>query len=130
MKKQELAPGIVIIRDVLTADECKQMITFAEARGFDPPTINSLGVQRLHRQTRNNDRFIHDDFDLVKRLWSRVEEFVPRMLAGRPVRGLNVRFRYYRYTPGRRFTWHFDGSFARPNGGESAHLHDLSERRI
>jgi hypothetical protein len=39
MKKQELAPGIVIIRDVLTADECKQMITFAEARGFDPATI-------------------------------------------------------------------------------------------
>jgi prolyl 4-hydroxylase len=116
MKRQELAPSIFTIRDVLTADECQQMIAFAEQRGFDAATINALGVQRLDKDTRNNDRVIDDDFELAKRLWSRVEKFMPRMLSGRPVRGLNERFRYYRYTPGQRFAWHFDGSFARPNG--------------
>jgi prolyl 4-hydroxylase len=116
MKRQELAPSIFTIRDVLTADECQQMIAFAEQRGFDAATINALGVQRLDKDTRNNDRVIDDDFELAKRLWSRVEKFMPRLLSGRPVRGLNERFRYYRYTPGQRFAWHFDGSFARPNG--------------
>jgi hypothetical protein len=116
MKRQELAPSIFTIRDVLTADECQQMIAFAEQRGFDAATINALGVQRLDKDTRNNDRVIADDFELAKRLWNRVEKFMPRLLTGRPVRGLNERFRYYRYTPGQRFAWHFDGSFARPNG--------------
>lgn len=116
MERQDLAPGIFTISDVLTADECRQMIAFAEERGFDPATINAFGVQRLDQKTRNNDRVIDDDFDLARRLWTRVEDVMPRMLTGRPVRGLNERFRYYRYTPGQRFDWHFDGSFARPNG--------------
>ena len=116
MERQDLAPSIFTISGVLTADECQQMIAFAEERGFDAATINAFGVQRLDKDTRNNDRVIDDDFDFARRLWNRVEEFVPHMLAGRPVRGLNERFRYYRYTPGQRFAWHFDGSFARPNG--------------
>lgn len=116
MKRQELAPSIFTIRGVLTADECQQLIAFAEGRGFDPATINAFGVQRRDEETRNNDRVIDDDFDLARRLWSRVEVFMPHILAGRPVRGLNERFRYYRYTPGQRFAWHFDGAFARPNG--------------
>src|SRR5688572_27727048 len=119
MKRQELAPGIFTIRGVLTVGECQQRIAFAEARGFDPATINALGVQRRDPDTRNNDRVIDDDFDLARRLWSRVETFMPPLLLGRPVRGLNERFRYYRYTPGQRFAWHFDGSFARPNGEAS-----------
>jgi hypothetical protein len=35
---------------------------------------------------------------------------------GRQVRGLNERLRYYRYTPGQRFAWHYDGAFGRDNG--------------
>lgn len=120
MKRRKLAPGIFTIRGVLTADECQQVIAFAEERGFDPATINDeFGVQRPDEETRNNDRVIVDDFELARRLWSRVEKFMPPMLDGRPVRGLNERFRYYRYNPGQRFTWHFDGSFRRPNGEES-----------
>ena len=119
MKRQDRAPGIFTITGVLTADECQQMIASAEARSFDPATINAFGVQRRDVNTRNNDRLIDDDFDLARRLWSRVEEFMPRTLLGRPVLGFNERFRYYRYTPGQRFDWHFDGHFTRPNGEKS-----------
>lgn len=33
------------------------------------------------------------------------------MLAGWPVQGLNSYFRFYRYAPGQRFSWHCDRSF-------------------
>jgi hypothetical protein len=32
---------------------------------------------------------------------------------------LNERFRYYRYGPGQKFDWHFDGPFTRENGDSS-----------
>ena len=38
---------------------------------------------------------------------------------GREIRGLNERFRYYRYTRGQRFAWHHDGYFERSNGERS-----------
>lgn len=119
MKRHDIAPGIFTIRGVLTADECRQQIAFAEKRGFDAAPINAFGVERLDKETRNNDRAIVDDVGLAKWLWSRVEGFVPRMLAGRSVRGLNERLRFYRYAPGQRFSWHWDGSFARANGEAS-----------
>lgn len=116
MEKQALATGIFTISDVLTADECRQLIALAERRGFQAATVNAIDGPRLDKEMRNNDRMIEDDFDLAKLLWSRIRKFVPRTLLGTRVRGLNERFRYYRYTPGQRFDWHFDGSFVRPNG--------------
>jgi 2-oxoglutarate-Fe(II)-dependent oxygenase superfamily protein len=116
MQRQDLTPSIFTLDGVLTADECREMIAFANARGFDPATINAWDGPRLDKEARNNDRVIVDDLDLARRLWARVHEFIPRMLAGRQVRGLNERFRFYRYTPGQRFSWHADAAFARDNG--------------
>jgi len=113
MKRRKITSAIFTIHDVLTADQCQQTIEFAEERGFDPATINAFGVQRRDEESRNNDRLIDDDFELAKRLWHRVEKFMAAMLFGRPALGLNEGFRYYRYTPGQRFTWHFDSRFTR-----------------
>src|SRR5688572_18138188 len=104
MERQDLAPSISTISHVLPADACRQMIALAEERGFDAAPIKAFAVDRLDNETRNNGRAIVDDFDLAKRIWSRVEEFVPRMLADRPVRGLNERFRFYRYAPGQQLS--------------------------
>jgi hypothetical protein len=70
----------------------------------------------LDREVRNNDRVIVDDVTLAERVWNRVDAFVPRMLLGRQVRGLNERFRFYRYAPGQKFSWHADAPFQRENG--------------
>lgn len=119
MEKQALASGIFTIDGVLTADECRQMIALAEQRGFDEATINAVDGPRLDKEMRNNQRAIVDDFDIARRIWSRVRKFIPRTQLGAPVHGLNERLRFYRYTPGQRFSWHFDGSFVRPNGERS-----------
>jgi hypothetical protein len=116
MERQDLTASIFTIGGVLTAEECREMIAFANERGFDPATINAWDGPRLDKEARNNDRVITDNLDLARRLWSRVHEFIPRMRSGRQVRGLNERFRFYRYTPGQRFSWHADAPFARENG--------------
>jgi predicted 2-oxoglutarate/Fe(II)-dependent dioxygenase YbiX len=41
------------------------------------------------------------------------------MQQGREIRGLNERFRFYRYTEGQVFRWHHDGYFERDNGEQS-----------
>jgi prolyl 4-hydroxylase len=116
MKRQDLTPSIFTISDVLTLVECMHLIAFADAQGFEVATINAWDGPRLDTETRSNDRVIVDDFDLAERIWKRIKEFVPPMRLGRQARGLNERFRFYRYAPGQRFSWHADAPFARNNG--------------
>ncbi|WP_129782003.1 2OG-Fe(II) oxygenase family protein [Peristeroidobacter soli] len=106
MERHDLAPGIFTISDVLTADECQQLIALAEQRGFDTSPD----------ETRGNDRTIVDDVDLAKRIWSRVEPHAPRMLDDWVARALNERFRIYRCVPGQRLSWRGDGTYAAADG--------------
>src|SRR5262245_53485629 len=96
MERREIAQGIFTISGVLTSEECLEMIGLAGRNGFTAAPINSLGGTRVDKETRSNDRTIIDDPQIASRLWERVQEFVPPFLAGRQVRGLNERFRFYR----------------------------------
>jgi hypothetical protein len=116
MERRQVTPSIFTISAVLSSTECQQMINFADAQGFDTATINAWDGPRLDTEVRNNDRVIVDDPSLADRIWSRIETFVPSMLLGRQVRGLNERFRFYRYAPGQKFSWHSDAPFRRENG--------------
>lgn len=116
MERQELTPNIFTISGVLSSTECQQLVAFAEAQGFDAATINAWDGPRLDKDARSNDRVIADDLALAMQVWNRVKAFVPRMLLGRQVRGLNERFRFYRYAPGQKFSWHADAPFQRENG--------------
>lgn len=88
----------------------------AESSGFEIATINAWDGPRVDMNTRNNDRVIIDDVALARDIWARVADHIPNVHSGRQVRGLNERFRFYRYTRGQRFAWHADGPFARNNG--------------
>lgn len=116
MKRTELSASVFTIDDVLSPDECQAMIARAESTGFELATINAWDGPRVDRETRNNDRLIIDDAHLAHDVWIRVSAHIPQVRTGRQVRGLNERFRFYRYTPGQRFHWHSDGPFSRDNG--------------
>jgi len=58
------------------------------------------------------DQKFHDD------LWERVKAFVPDRVGGKKVRGINRRFRVYRYVPGAEYRCHIDGAW--PPSGLSA----------
>ena len=125
MRKELLAgEDVFVIRDFLSADECRQFITRSEAAGFDDAPINAgLAGQVVRKDVRNNDRVMFDDVPLARELWDRVKPFVPATLDVGFNRwaavGLNERFRFYRYAPGQRFNWHFDGCFERDSREES-----------
>jgi hypothetical protein len=114
--RTDLADKLFTIDAVLSHAECRAMVERAEAVGFDIATINAWEGPRVDTTVRNNDRVILDDVALASELWGRVRERIPPLRGGRQVRGLNERFRFYRYTPGQKFAWHSDGPFQRENG--------------
>jgi hypothetical protein len=116
MQRRDVDHGIFCIDDLLSADDCETLIARAEAIGFEPALINTRSGEKRDERTRDNDRVIFDDTDCAAMLWKRVRQELSEFRAGRQARGLNERFRVYRYAPGQSFDWHSDGAFRRPNG--------------
>ena len=120
MHKEELAGrDIFVIYDFLSPEECAGAVARSEAAGYgDAPISTGLGFV-MRKDVRNNDRVMIDDVQFAAELWRRSEPFIPgNFLVWAPV-GLNERFRFYRYGPGQKFDWHFDGAFHRENGESS-----------
>ena len=114
----------VILDNVLTAEECEELIHHAETRSggaWERAMVNvGLGRQKLAPESRNCDRIVLDDQVIVDRLWQRVAPFVPEIQAlkdwprvtgsGPATRGetwaatrLNERMRFLRYGPNEYF---------------------------
>ncbi|OWK37696.1 prolyl hydroxylase family protein [Fimbriiglobus ruber] len=121
MHKQELAgPDIFVVHDFLSRDECWQFVARSEAAGFGDAPINAgIAGAVVRKDVRNNERVMIDDWSLARDLWARAKAFVPPAFGRWHAVGLNERFRFYRYDPGQRFTWHFDGPFERDVGDRS-----------
>lgn len=122
MRKELLhRDDVFLLHEFLSPDECWQLIARAEGAGFADAPINagSMG-QVIRKDVRNNDRVMWDDVPLAAELWNRAKPHVPSFLNRLNYRwdavGLNERLRFYRYDPGQRFYWHFDGSFERDSG--------------
>lgn len=102
-----VVPGLHLLRDVLSPDECGQIIGAAEAIGFAP----DAPVRPDGDEARENSVLAHNfywvaDEEFCRGIWGRVEPFVPARVGGRKVRGLNRRFRVYRYVPGAEYRAH------------------------
>lgn len=103
-------PGLHLLRDALTADECGRIVGAAEAVGFAPDEPVRPGGDTVAAATENsvlahNFYWVADD-EFCRVLWGRVGPFVPEQVGGRKVRGLNRRFRVYRYVPGAEYRAH------------------------
>src|SRR5438105_771564 len=124
MDKQLVAgiEQIFTIRGFLTAAECAEQIARTEQIGYGDAPITTAGGPVIDKEMRNNERVMFDDRDLANRLWERLQPFVDaKRGSGWHALGLNERFRFYRYDPGQRFDWHFDGCFER-SPSERSHL--------
>lgn len=105
--------SVFTLTDVLSPDECAELIASTEAIGFAfAPITTAMGFVDMP-EVRNNTRVMVDDHVLADRLWHRVKDFVPADLGGWRAVGLNERLRTYRYESGQYFRSHYDGYYAR-----------------
>ncbi|CAJ2500147.1 Uu.00g030000.m01.CDS01 [Anthostomella pinea] len=119
-------PNLSLMRNVLSADECKSIIAATETVGFLPDApVKDDGSETsilAHNVYWVVDNAFHDI------LWERVRPFVPAEVEGRKARSINRRFRVYRYVPGAEYRCHFDGAWP-PSGVDSTsgmYLYDAS----
>lgn len=102
-------PNLHLLRDVLSSEECGKIVAVAEKIGFTPDApIREEGEESSI--LAHNFYWIIDTVFCAK-LWDRVKAFVPQSVGGKKVRGLNRRFRVYRYVPGAEYRAHI-GKFA------------------
>ena len=115
----EIADGIYTFQNVYTPEECQAFVTLSENIGYESAPINLAGGAVVTPEVRNNARVILDDELLAEEIWSRVKQYLPKVINGRRAIGLNERLRFYRYDPGEKFETHVDGYYMRPNGEQS-----------
>lgn len=119
MKKTELHPQIFLIEDFITDEECDHYIDLTQDKDFEEAKINVHGNQVMNKGVRNNDRLMVFDNDLAKNLFQRANEFLPQTHEDDKILDFNEMFRIYKYSPGKRFKMHRDGSYVRNESEKS-----------
>lgn len=121
-----IVPNLRLIKNVLTPNECTSIIAAGETMEFIPDAP-------MRPQGEDTSVLAHNFYWIVDqafhdKLWERVRPFVPEQVGGRQVRGINRRFRVYRYVPGAEYRCHIDGAWP-PSGIEpdtDKYLYDSS----
>lgn len=104
-----IVPNLHLLKDILSPAECEQIVSAAEKIGFTPDApIRAEGDE--NSILAHNFYWIVDE-SFCNKLWNRVESYVPASVGGKKVRGLNRRFRVYRYVPGAEYRAHIDGAW-------------------
>ena len=110
--KHPHVPDLGLATNVLSPEECKSIIAAGETVNFLPDKpISENGDASI---LAYNFYWVVDT-DFHDKLWKRVSSFVPASVGGRQARGLNRRFRVYRYVPGAEYRCHIDGAWP-PSG--------------
>ena len=106
-------PYIFTIENILSAEECKALISYIEDNNPLPAPINTAFGEKHKPDVRNNDRVMLKDLELAEKIYKNIKEKIPQKIFDYNLCGLNELFRCYRYKPGMRFAPHSDGAFQR-----------------
>lgn len=115
----EYSEKLFLVRNLLDNKQCDKYIERAESIGFEEATITTNWGSVMDQSIRNNDRVILDDEKLAKELFEITQPYIKNPCKGLYSTGLNERFRFYKYAPGQKFDWHYDGYYQRENGERS-----------
>ena len=99
--------GAFVLSNVLSVEECTQLLQLSEAMGYTEDAPVSLG---RHIRRNENCVWLADD-SLWQPIWRRVAEHMPPRVEGGAPAGLNQRWRLYKYGTSDVFKIHSDGSW-------------------
>lgn len=119
IKKEVITNDIFLLHNILTDQECKDLILYSEQKGYEEATVFTGSSHQLIKGVRNNLRVIIDDQKYAIKIWDKVANFFTPKIDGFEAYGLNERFRFYKYSEGQRFKMHKDGAFVRSAGDTS-----------
>ncbi|KAK9790940.1 hypothetical protein WJX73_004014 [Symbiochloris irregularis] len=112
-----------VVPEVCSEQECAELITLSEDRGYVPAVIHKPdGRVLLDKSHRDSDRAIIDDPAFAQVLFERLQPHLPACYNGRALAGINERLRFLRYSPGQRFRVHSDGCYISANGSQRSFL--------
>ncbi|WP_458524686.1 oxidoreductase [Onishia taeanensis] len=100
-------PGAFQLLNVLTPQEADSFVKTVEAMGFQEDAPVSL--PRSVRHNHNVNWIVSEAIDKV--IWSRAAPLVSERIEGEQAKGINARFRVYRYEAGDFFKPHTDGAW-------------------
>ncbi|KAJ7312922.1 hypothetical protein DFH08DRAFT_791180 [Mycena albidolilacea] len=103
-------PGAFIINDVFEPSECQALIDAAEAVGMHPDEPTAGSATQLASVLAHNFIWLADA-DFIAAMYARVVALLPQTVHGGAVKGINRRFRLYRYRPGALYRPHIDGAW-------------------
>ncbi|KAJ7182835.1 hypothetical protein C8R43DRAFT_968201 [Mycena crocata] len=103
-------PGAFVINDVFERAECQALIDSAEAVGLLPDEPTAGSATQLASVLAHNFIWLADT-EFISTLYSRVVALLPQSVHGGAVKGINARFRLYRYRPGALYRPHIDGAW-------------------
>lgn len=112
MKKQTntiLENKILTIDNLMTQQECQNLIMFSENKGYEEATVSLPSGPKMIKGIRDNYRVIYDDQEFADKMWDKIKNQFPIQIEGHQPIGLNPKFRFYRYDQNQRFNKHVDG---------------------
>ena len=109
MEFEKIGSAGLVVRGLLSAVECQQLIQLAEEQGFVAAAVRTLEGQKSMPLVRNNQRTLLDSPEWVALLWARLAALPLPVLDGQSAVGLPKDLRFYKYDPGERFKMHKDG---------------------
>ena len=100
-------PGAFQLLNVLTEEETQKLIDISEHLGYDEDSPVSLPHEVRHNE--NFNWVVSEAID--KTIWKRSQHLVTEEWQGQTAKGINARFRFYKYKKGDFFKPHTDGAW-------------------
>jgi hypothetical protein len=93
-------PGAFLMTNILSPRECARIVSVAEQIGYKPDAVDNI----------DNIVWLADS-TFWQPLFARCEPLLPSQLGDCKLRGINARFRLFRYYPGAVYRPHIDGAW-------------------
>ena len=113
-------PGCFQLLNVLSETETEKIIQISEQLGYSEDSPVSLPHEVRHNESFN--WVVSEAID--KTIWERTQHLVTEVHGGKTAKGINARFRFYKYKEGDFFKPHTDGAWPGSRVIDNELIHD------